>query len=208
MVHFSYAQKPIIRAWTPSANAENPPPGSSGLTSGVRWHYRVIIGGIPDPTMKLQKPLLAAAAFAVVAVLSGSPAIAAMYKWVDENGHVNYGDTPPAGVKAERMVTNAPPADPAAVRDLATKDAEIRKRMQQRTDDDAKVQKDRVADNLRLTQCQQAIGRVRTLRQDQNVYRYDEKGDKVFLDAAARENSIAENQKLMRDLGCTPAIQP
>jgi hypothetical protein len=158
--------------------------------------------------MKLPKPLIAAAIFAAAAALSGAPAMAAMYKWVDENGHVNYGDTPPPGAKAERMVTNAPPADPAAVRDLATKDAEIRKRMQQRTDDEAKVQKDRVADNLRLTQCQQAIGRVRTLRQDQNVYRYDEKGDKVFLDAAARENSIAENQKLMRDLGCTPAIQP
>ena len=59
-----------------------------------------------------------------------------------------------------------------------------------------------------VTQCQQAIGRVKTLREDANVYRYDEKGDKVFFDAAARENSIAENQKLMRDLGCTPAIQP
>jgi len=30
----------------------------------------------------------------------------------------------------------------------------------------------------------------------------------VFLDTAARENAIAENNKLMRDLGCTPAIQP
>ena len=70
------------------------------------------------------------------------------------------------------------------------------------------VDKDRVAQNLRLTQCQQAVGRVKSLRQDPNVYRYNEKGDKVFLDTAARENAIAENNKLMRDLGCTPAIQP
>jgi len=26
--------------------------------------------------------------------------------------------------------------------------------------------------------------------------------------AAMRQESIAQNQKLMRDLGCTPAIQP
>jgi hypothetical protein len=157
--------------------------------------------------MKLRKSMIAAAVCGVIAALAGSASIAAMYKWVDENGRVSYGDTPPAGVKAERMSTG-PAADPAAVRDLATKDAELRKRMQQRNDDDAKVQKDRVADNLRLTQCQQGVGRNKSLRQDANVYRYNEKGDKVFLDAAARENAIAENNKLMRDLGCTPAIQP
>jgi len=158
--------------------------------------------------MKLRKSMITAAGFGIIAALAGSASIAAMYKWVDENGRVAYGDTPPAGVNAERMSSGPPPADPAAVRDMANKDAEIRKRMQQRNDDDAKVQKDRVADNLRLTQCQQAVGRIKSLRQDPNVYRYNEKGDKVFLDTAARENSIAENNKLMRDLGCTPAIQP
>jgi hypothetical protein len=158
--------------------------------------------------MKLRNSWVAAAGFGVVVAFAASASTAAMYKWVDENGHVSYGDTPPPGVKAERMSSGPPPADPAAVRDLAIKDAEIRKRMQQRTDADAKVQNDRVAENLRLTQCQQAVGRVRSLRQDANVYRYNEKGDKVFLDAAARENAIAENQKLMREIGCTPSIQP
>ena len=158
--------------------------------------------------MKLRKSLITAASFGIIAALAGSASIAAMYKWVDENGRVAYGDTPPAGVKAERMSSGPPSADPAAVRDMATKDAEIRKRMQQRTDDDAKVEKQRVDLNLRRTQCQQAIGRVKSLRQDANVYRYGEKGEKVFLDTAARENAIAENNKLMRDLGCTPAIQP
>jgi hypothetical protein len=157
--------------------------------------------------MKLRKSMIAAAVFGAIAALAGSASIAAMYKWVDENGRVAYGDTPPAGVKAERMSTG-PAADPAAVRDLATKDAELRKRMQQRTDDDAKVDKDRADLNLKRSQCQQAVGRIKSLRQDPNVYRYDEKGDKKFLDTAARENAIAENNKLMRDLGCTPAIQP
>ena len=50
--------------------------------------------------------------------------------------------------------------------------------------------------------------RVRSLRQDANVYRYNEKGDKVFLDTAARENAIAENNKMMREIGCTPRSSP
>jgi Domain of unknown function (DUF4124) len=158
--------------------------------------------------MKLRNARKAAACLGVAAALAASVSLAAMYKWVDENGRVSYGDTPPVGVKAERLSSGPAPADPAAVRDLATKDAELRKRMQQRTDDEAKVQNDRVADNLRRTQCQQALGRVRSLRQDANVFRYNEKGDREYLDAAARENAIAENQKLMREIGCTPAIQP
>ncbi len=192
----------------PETHYETAPPGGRGLTGGVGWHYLVIISLFPGLRMKLRKSLFSAGIFGVIAALAGTASIAAMYKWVDENGRVAYGDTPPAGVKAERMSSGPAPADPAAVRDLANKDAEMRKRMQQRTDDDAKVEKDRVAENLRRTQCQQAVGRVKSLRQDANVYRYDEKGEKVFLDTAARENAIAENNKLMRDLGCTPAIQP
>ena len=41
----------------------------------------------------------------------------------------------------------------------------------------------------------------------QNVYVYDEKGEKVMLDAAARQAQIAQNEKVMRDMGCTSAMQ-
>ena len=158
--------------------------------------------------MKLRASLRLATAIGLAAALFGGAGHAAMYKWTDENGRTVYGDTPPAGVKAERMVTTVAPADPAAVRDMATKDAEIKKRMQQRTDDEAKVNKDRVDQNLARSQCQQAAGRIKSLREDTNVYRYNEKGEKVFFKPAERESAIAQNQKIMRDLGCTPAIQP
>ena len=112
----------------------------------------------------------------------------------------------------ERDVANAQLpehlADPAAVRDLANKDAEIRKRQQQREEDSTKQEKNLADANLRRTQCQQALGRNKSLKDDANVYRYNEKGERVYLNAAMREESIAQNQKLMRDLGCTPGIQP
>jgi len=156
--------------------------------------------------MRPSVSLFAAVGFAVAAALCAAPALAVTYKWLDENGRVVYGDTPPAGVKAERLNTPVAPADPNAVRDLATKDAELRKRQQQRVDDAAKEDKNRADANLIRRQCQQAVGRVKTLREDANVYSYNDKGERVYLDAAARQEAIAQNQKIMRDLNCTPAI--
>jgi hypothetical protein len=153
--------------------------------------------------MNLQSMLLLAACAAAWAAM---PVAAATYKWLDENGRVVYGDTPPPGVKAERLNAALPPADPNAVRDMAAKDAEFRKNAQARVDEEAKAEKDRADANLRRSQCQQALGQMKSLREGGNVYRFDEKGEKVPLDAAARESAIAQNQKIMRDIGCTPAI--
>ena len=155
--------------------------------------------------MSLRTALCVAVCAAACAAL---PAVAAMYKWVDENGRVVYGDTPPPGAKAEKITVTTPPADPNAVRDMAAKDAELKKAQQQRDDDAAKQEKSRADQNLLRRQCQQAAGRLKAMRDDsQNVYVYDEKGEKVMLDAAARQAQIAQNEKVMRDMGCTPAMQ-
>jgi hypothetical protein len=155
--------------------------------------------------MSLRTALCVAVCAAACAAL---PAMAAMYKWVDENGRVVYGDTPPPGAKAEKITVTTPPADPNAVRDMAAKDAELKKAQQQRDDDAAKQEKSRADQNLLRRQCQQAAGRLKAMRDDsQNVYVYDEKGEKVMLDAAARQAQIAQNEKVMRDMGCTPAMQ-
>jgi hypothetical protein len=155
--------------------------------------------------MSLRTALCVAVCAAACAAL---PAMAAMYKWVDENGRVVYGDTPPPGAKAEKITVTTPPADPNAVRDMAAKDAELKKAQQQRDDDAAKQEKSRADQNLLRRQCQQAAGRLKAMRDDsQNVYVYDEKGEKVMLDATARQAQIAQNEKVMRDMGCTPAMQ-
>jgi hypothetical protein len=158
--------------------------------------------------MNARISLLVAASFGVATLLAAPASLAALYKWLDENGRVVYGDTPPAGVKADRLSAAAPPADPAAVRDMAAKDAEIRKRQQQRADDDAKADKDRADANFRNRQCQQARNNILALRDGGNMYRYNEKGERVFLEAPGREEAIAQNQKVIRDLGCVQASGP
>lgn len=50
-------------------------------------------------------PMLVLAAMLACA---GSNAIAAVYRWVDDNGTVHYGETPPDGVEATLVDTSSP----------------------------------------------------------------------------------------------------
>lgn len=138
------------------------------------------------------------------AALVALPAAAALYKWTDENGRTVYGDTPPAGVKAERISVAAPPGDPNAVRDMAAKDAELRKRAQSRADEEAKSEKAAADDKTRLDRCVQIRGRMQTLRSGVPVYRFNEAGEKVYYNAAETEKAIAETDRLLRENNCAP----
>ncbi len=152
--------------------------------------------------MKLRSSLIYAAALGAFVALATTASHAILYKWTDENGRVSYGDQPPPGAKPERFNTGIGPADPNAVRDMASKDADIKKRQQLRADEAAKTAKDESDGKRKLDQCVQARGRIKTLRNETAVYRYNEKGEKVFYEAADRERSIADNLRIMRDLNC------
>jgi Domain of unknown function (DUF4124) len=141
---------------------------------------------------------------ACAAALAAAPAAAALYKWLDENGRVVYGDTPPPGVNAERINAAAPPADPNAVREMASKEAELKKQQRARAEQEAKAEKATADEKARLDRCVQARGRAQTLRSGAALYRFNERGEKVYFDAAERDKAIADNDKLMRDLNCAP----
>lgn len=151
--------------------------------------------------MNLRSMLLLAACAAACAA---TPAAAATYKWLDENGRVVYGDTPPPGVKAERINTALPPADPNAARDLASQDAALKKRQQDRAEAEANAAKASAENKALLERCVQARGRMLSLRSEAQLYRYNEKGDKVYFDAAERERAIAETERVLRELNCAP----
>jgi len=146
--------------------------------------------------------MLVAAACAAACV--ALPAAAATYKWLDENGRVVYGDTPPPGVKAERMDLAVPPANPNAARELASKDAELKKRAQDRAEADTNAAKAVADDKAIAERCLQARGRMAMLRNEARLYRYNEKGEQVPMDAAERERAIAETDTYMRGLNCAP----
>lgn len=151
--------------------------------------------------MSLRKTLCTTLCAASLAAL---PAVAALYKWTDENGRVVYGDTPPPGAKAERISVAAPPADPNAVRDMASKDAELKKRAQDRADTEAKAEKAAADDKARLERCVQIRGRMQTLRSGVALYRFNEAGEKVFYDDAERNKAMADTDRQLRESNCAP----
>jgi uncharacterized protein DUF4124 len=139
---------------------------------------------------------LVAAAVALVAGLAAVPVFAALYKWTDANGRVIYSDQPPPGnVKVETLNAPPPPANPNVMKDLAAKDAELRKSKQARADDEAKANKARVDANQLRENCQRARGQMYTLgNSDQIViYSTNAQGERVPMDDAAR---VRERERL------------
>ena len=134
--------------------------------------------------------------FATALLLAVAPAAAATYKWTDTNGRVIYSDQPPAGnFKVEEINAPPPPANPNAVKDLANKDAEIRKQKSLRADEEAKATKARVEANLNREQCDRVRSQIIALGQSSQlvIYTIDAQGQRTAMDDAAR---LRERQRL------------
>lgn len=137
-------------------------------------------------------------ALAVALLLACGPASAVLYKWVDASGRVTYSDQPPPGnVKAEVVGAAPPPSNPAAIRDLANQEADLKKQQTQRAEDQKKAAKART-EALQLQQdCGDARARLRIYESDQPIARINEKGEQVFLEDSLR---LMERQRLEQQI--------
>lgn len=136
-----------------------------------------------------------------LATLLVAPAQAALWKWVDSNGHVVYSDIQPAGnLKAERVNAATPPANPNALKEMATQDAELKKRQVQRDEEAAKSDKARADATRRQDACAQTRGQLKSM-QNANVayYRTNEKGERVFMDEAMRRKEGERLEAYLRE---------
>jgi Domain of unknown function (DUF4124) len=128
------------------------------------------------------------------------------YKWVDKNGHVGYGDTPPPGAKVTplRQIAPAPaPSSPAAAEGKEGKDAkkgpltpaeqelEFRRRIKEAQEAAAKADKERKAAEEKKTNCETARQSLRTLESGQRVMRVDSNGERYFINDAQRAQDTA-----------------
>lgn len=136
-----------------------------------------------------------ALAIAFVCAAIALPAVAALYKWTDPNGRVVYSDQPPAGnVKYETVSTSgAAPANPGAVRDMANKEVEMKRRANDAAEKDKKAEAQRVEMAKRQDMCQRAQSNIRQLSAEQvALVRQNEKGELVYVDDATRRRERVE----------------
>lgn len=128
----------------------------------------------------------------------------AQYKWVDKNGKVQYGDTPPPGARTTTVRPPSAPAaqpQPAAKKDetkkdegkkdeakkepltTAEKDAEFRKRREEAEKERQKQALAQQEAEDKRENCARARESLRTV-EGGRVTRTDAKGERYFLDDA------------------------
>lgn len=159
----------------------------------------------------MKRTFFLALAVAFAALSIAHQALAQQYKWVDKNGKTQYGDTPPAGVKATPVGRSSAPAsapaaeDKAAAKDAkdaakgpltpAQQEAEFRKRQleaQKSREKDEKTAQDQEA---KRANCASAQEQVRVMESGQRVVRTDAKGERYYVDDDQRAAELAKARK-------------
>lgn len=160
------------------------------------------------PRLRIREPratggaILATLAIMAGPLLADAATAATMYKWVDRNGRVVYSDqAPPPDVKAEIVKPPPPPANSNAAQELADKELEIKLRDKKRAEEAQTADRTRAEADRRREHCMQARGQLRTLQlaNQEFYYRYNDKGERIPLDDAARKALIEQLQQIVRD---------
>jgi uncharacterized membrane protein len=137
--------------------------------------------------------------FALVIVLAAAPAGAAMFKWHDANGKVQYGEFPPAGVSAERVAAPRAPKNPPASPSLQQRVEAMDKQQeaeQQRKDEAARTQQ--AAVNRKLN-CDNARKNIEGLNYGGNRLMRAPDGTYQRLDEQQRQQQIEKNQRAITE---------
>lgn len=127
-------------------------------------------------------------------ILAAGPAAATLYKWTDANGRVVYSDQPPTGnIKYESVGNAPPPSNPNAVKEMAAKEAEFKKRQTDAATASKKTDAERVQQAKVLEMCERARSNVRSLAAEQvALVRHNEKGEAVVIDDVTRRRERVE----------------
>ena len=135
-----------------------------------------------------------------------SGALAQQFKWVDKDGRLQYGDTPPPGAKAQRL--RPPPGGaPAPSSSAAKKDGEkalspeaaFQKRQKEAKELEDKAAKDRAEAETQRLNCMAAQSQVRQIQSGQRITGMNAAGERVFLDDSQRALELERAQKAVSE---------
>jgi len=149
----------------------------------------------------------------LVALAFSGVASAQLYKWVDKNGHVQYGDTPPADAARVTRLKPPPPGSASAPSAAAKKDAAgkdkgekaltpeqaFQKRQKERQEAEQTAAKERAEADQKRAGCEQAQASLRQLQSGTRLSTVNAQGERVFIDDDARAKQIEQAQKSVAD---------
>jgi len=133
------------------------------------------------------------------------------YKWLDERGRVQYGDSPPPGAKATRLgppaAATAQPAPKEADAKAAKKgpltpaeqEAEFRKRQAEAAKEREKQAQATQEAQAKKENCSRAQESLRALESGQRIARTDAKGERYYLeDAQLAQETVKARQTVQQ----------
>lgn len=144
---------------------------------------------------------------AMLMLLVAGSAGAQTYKWVDSDGKVRYGDTPPPGVKpspvkAPQSAATTPASAPGA-KDAkkgpvtaTEQDMAFRKRQAEAGKAAEKAEADLRAQAKRSEGCERTREYLRTLESGQRISRTSPSGERYYLDESQVAQEMAKEQQI------------
>lgn len=150
-------------------------------------------------------------------LFAASTASAQMYRWVDKDGKVRYGDTPPPGAKTSTIRAPAPGSAPpvAASKDAkdakdakdpkkeakkgpltpAEQDQEYRKRREEAKKVAQKDEEERRAKAEKDEGCNRAKEQLRTLQSGERIAKTNSSGERYILDDSQVAQEVTKAQQ-------------
>lgn len=126
-----------------------------------------------------------------------------VYQWRDESGRLVYGDQPPPGINATLVRSHpasgatgaARSAAPAATSEQATEEGSSLSRSER----EAIAKRTREQEESRKRACDETRNYLAALESGQRVARFNEKGERVFMDDKDRLQTIERTRATLRD---------
>ena len=156
---------------------------------------RGLFGRMAPRHLLLACAVVAGAAFA-------AEAAAQVFKWVDEKGRTHYGEKPPEGVKSSEVARPTPPSDPTkAAPDDWRKKAQDAKRDKTAREQERETATQREANQRGEQQrrCRDARVTLDRLENVQRLYKYNDKGERVYFTDAEREPEKARARREVQE---------
>ena len=131
----------------------------------------------------------------LTALMVAVTASAGIYRWVDENGYVQYGDRPPSDVNASNEVVirkQAPDSGPARVDRKQSRERLLEQYQRERDEKKGKAAKQRQQKERRKKRCAYARTRLTEYQEHGGLYERLPNQKRRYLSDQEREAEIAK----------------
>jgi len=152
--------------------------------------------------MKTTKLVLGCAVLALT--FAGGATANEIYRWVDAEGNVHYGDRPSGAPAEQRLQLSYARTDGTAV-EKRVQDRLDAKTARAEADAEAEKAANEAAEEAEIAAeqqkaCESARARLETYRSSRRLYKADENGERVYLDEEQRASASRRIQEQITEL--------